>query len=315
MGRNMIDKNIVCIGGGTGLSTLLRGLKHYAEATAIVGMADSGGHSGRLRDELGILPPGDVRACLVALADDDKVPILRDLFSYRFANGSYSGASVGNLLLAALSDILGDFNQAVDAAQTLLDIKGHVIPVTLEKSDLLAELEDGTILFGEKAIDLPRSNGHMRIQRIWLQPKVEANPKAKQALVDADIITLGPGDLYTSILPNLYVSGITSAIKHSHAKLIYIANIMTKHGETDSFSVKEFVATLEDALEKPVSTVLYNTEQIPNELLSRYQQEKAEPVATTEKRENWIGFPMLSTASGLARHDSEKLAQALVSIL
>lgn len=311
----MKNKNIVCIGGGTGLSTLLRGLKHYCDPTAIVSMSDSGGHSGRLRDELGILPPGDIRACLVALADDDKVPLLRDLFNYRFANGSYSGASVGNLLLAALNDILGDFNQAVDSAHKLLDIKGHVIPVTLERSDLLAELEDGTILFGEKAIDLPRSNGHMRIQRIWLQPKIEANPSAKQALMEADVIMLGPGDLYTSILPNLYVGGITSAIKHSNAKLIFIANIMTKHGETDGFRVNDFVRIIESTLEKSIDAVLYNTELIPEEVREEYKQEKAEPVYVTEPPKEWVGMPMLGTAKGLARHDSEKLAEALLTII
>lgn len=195
------QKTVVCIGGGTGLSTLLRGLKEYCEPTAIVTMADSGGHSGMLRDELGVLPPGDVRACLVALTDDKKATLLRDLFNYRFINGSYTGANVGNLLLAALNDILGDFNQAVEAAHDLLGLKGHVVPVTLESCDLLAELYDGTILFGEKAIDLPRKNGHLPIKRVWLQPKVSINPRAKEALESAHAIVFGPGDLYTSILP------------------------------------------------------------------------------------------------------------------
>lgn len=311
----MTHKEIVCIGGGTGVSTLLRGIKRYLAPTAIVTMADSGGHSGRLRDELGVLPPGDVRSCLVALADDEKVPILRDLFNYRFENGSYSGASVGNLLLAALSDILGDFNQAVDAAHTLLDIKGSVVPVTLEKTDLLAELEDGTILFGEKAIDLPRHNGHLRIQRIWLQPQVEINPRAKEAIIKADVIVLGPGDLFTSILPNLYVGGVVSALNFSQAKIIYVANIMTKHGETDGFSVEKFVELIESTIKKSIDRVIYNTDIIPSDLLNRYHKTMAEPVKPLRDHEKWVGSSLLTTASGLARHDSEKLAETLMSIL
>lgn len=311
----MINKKIVCVGGGTGVSTLLRGLKRYVDPTAIVTMADSGGHSGRLRDELGVLPPGDVRACLVALADDDKVPLLRDLFNYRFENGSYSGASVGNLLLAALNNILGDFNQAVDAAHILLDIKGRVVPVTLESTDLLAELEDGTILFGEKAIDLPRHNSHLRIQRIWLQPNVEVNPVAKDAIINADVIVLGPGDLYTSILPNLYVGGVVSALNYSSAKIMYVANIMTKHGETDGFTVENFVTLIESTINRSIDRVIYNTDTIPSDLLDRYHQEMADPVKPTSEHEKWVGSSLLSTASGLARHDSEKLADVLIRLL
>ncbi len=305
------ENNIVCIGGGTGLSTLLRGLKHYCAPSAIVTMADSGGHSGQLRDELGVLPPGDVRACLVALADDDKATLLRDLFSYRFSNG----ASVGNLLLTALSDILGDFNQAVDAAHRLLDLKGSVIPVTLEPTDLLAELEDGTILFGEKAIDLPRKNGHLKISRVWLQPKVQANPLAKQALAEASAILLGPGDLYTSILPNLQVQGVAEAIKKSPAQLVYVANIMTKHGETDNFSVANFVRVLETYIGRSIDYVIYNNEPVPDALIAKYRKEKAIPVIADQLFAHWIGAPLLSTGGGLARHDSDKLAQALYNLI
>jgi uncharacterized cofD-like protein len=308
-------RKIVCIGGGTGLSTLLRGLKTYYEPTAIVTMADSGGHSGRLRDELGVLPPGDVRACLVALADDNKAKILRDLFSYRFLNGSHSGTNIGNLLLAALSDILGDFNQAVDAAHELLGLKGYVVPVTLEPTDLLAELKDGTILFGEKAIDLPRKNGEVGIKRIWLQPKVPANPRALQAIQEAAAIVFGPGDLYTSLLPNLYVDGVGLAIKQSKAKLIYVANIMTKHGETDNYCADDFVKVLESKIGRPIDYVLYNTEEIPSELLIQYEHEKAIPVRVKHQRDNWYGVPVLTTGGGLARHDSDQLAQALNQLI
>lgn len=306
---------VVCIGGGTGLSTLLRGLKKYYEPTAIVTMADSGGHSGRLRDELGMLPPGDVRACLVALADEDKTPLLRDLFNYRFLNGSYSGASVGNLLLAALNDLLGNFNKAVRAAHDLLGLKGNVIPVTLQPTDLLAELEDGTILFGEKTIDIPRANGHVRIRRVWLQPKVEANALAVKAIRKADVIIMGPGDLFTSLLPNLYVEGIREAVAQSPAKLLYVANIMTKYGETDHFAVKDFVTVVESHVSRKIDVVVYNTEKIPNNLRARYVKEKADPVVAETKEPHWYGVSLLSTAGNLARHDSEKLATVLHKLI
>ncbi len=309
--RKPKQKQVVCIGGGTGLSTLLRGLKNYCEPTAIVTMADSGGHSGLLRDELGVLPPGDVRACLVALVDEDKATLLRDLFNYRFLNGSYAGANVGNLLLAALTDILGDFNKGVEAAHDLLGMKGRVLPVTLESCDLLAELHDGTILFGEKAIDIPRNNGHLPIKRVWLQPKVKANPLVINALQSADVIVFGPGDLYTSILPNLYVEGVREAITKSRAKRVYIANIMTKHGETDNFTVNEFVSLLEAEIGKPFYSVIYNKKHIPARLLEMYKGEQAVPVKVVDAKQSWEGVDVLSVAGDLARHDSKKLAKVV----
>ncbi len=311
----MKQKRVVCIGGGTGLSTLLRGLKKYCTPTAVVTMADSGGHSGQLRDELGVLPPGDIRSCLVALANDEKTPILRDLFNYRFLNGSYSGASVGNLLLAALNDILGDFDKAVTAAHDLLGLKGKVVPVTTESTDLLAELVDGTILFGEKAIDLPRKNGHVQIKRVWLQPQVNANKVASKALERADAIMFGPGDLYTSILPNLYVQGIREAIGQSNGKIIFITNIMTKHGETDGFSVENFTQVLEEHLPRPVDFVVYNTQPVPQPLLKSYEQERANQVIAVQPKPHWHGAEVLSTAGDLARHDSEKLAAVLNQLI
>lgn len=308
-------KKVVCIGGGTGLSTLLRGIKKYCEPAAIVSMADSGGHSGKLRDEFGMLPPGDVRACLVALADDDKAQLLRDLFNYRFAEGSYSGANVGNLLLTALNDILGDFNKAVEAAHDLLGLKGMVVPVTLESTDLLAELEDGTILFGEKTIDLPRKNGHLKLRRIWLQPKVPSNPKALELIRTADVIILSPGDLYTSILPNLLVDGMREAISMSSAELVYISNIMTKHGETDDFTVEDFVMTLERHIDRPLDMVIYNTHKVPAPLVKKYELEHAIPVVAEHPLPYWQGVDLLSTAGSLARHNSKGLAKALAPLI
>lgn len=308
-------KNVVCIGGGTGLSTLLRGIKKYCAPTAIVTMADSGGHSGKLRDEFGILPPGDVRACLVALADEEKSLLLRDLFNYRFMAGSYSGANIGNLLLTALNDILGNFNKAVEAAQDLLGLQGNVVPVTLEPTDLLAELEDGTILFGEKTIDLPRKNGYLKIKRVWLQPRVAVNPKAVEHICKADLIIFSPGDLYTSILPNLYADGMLQAIQESQAKLVYVANIMTKHGETDGYAVEDFVRVLEQHLPRPIDTVIYNTQEVPTALVAKYEHEHSDPVVLRSEHADWIGEPLLSTAGNLARHNSTKLARVLAKLI
>ncbi len=310
------QKKIVAIGGGTGNFAVLSGLKKYPHhVSAIVSMADSGGHSGRLRDELGVLPPGDVRACLVALADDEKAPIVRDLFNYRFESGSQKGASVGNLLLTALTDILGDFNKAVRAAHQLLDIKGQVIPVTLDRADLLAELEDGTILFGETSIDVPGEGARLPIKRVWLQPKPKANPEAIAAILGADLVVLGPGDLYTSIMPNLCIPEIADALRNTSGLLVGNVNIMTKHGETDGFLVEDFVRTIELAIGKPLDVVLYNNKKIPEPLLRKYRKEKALPVKVHTPASHWRGLDLLSVAGGLARHDSDKLARAIIALI
>ena len=309
-------KKIVVIGGGTGNFTVLTGLKKLpVDVSAIVSMSDSGGHSGKLRDELGILPPGDVRACLIALADDEKAQLVRDLFNYRFHGGTHDGASVGNLMLSAMSDFLGGFGAAVEAAHKLLDLKGRVIPVTLDKADLLAELADGTILFGEMSIDLPRKNGHLAIRRVWLQPKPAANPEAIAAIRSADLIVLGPGDLYTSIMPNLCIGAIADAIKSAPGKLVGNVNIMTKHGETDGFDVGDFVTALETAIGRPLDVVLYNNKKIPESLARKYRKEKATAPRARAPKSNWVGADLLSVAGGLARHDSDKLAEAIVSLL
>ncbi|MES2953249.1 MAG: gluconeogenesis factor YvcK family protein [Patescibacteria group bacterium] len=309
-------KKVVIVGGGTGNFTALSGLKKYpVDLAAIVSMSDSGGHSGKLRDELGVLPPGDVRACLVALADDDKAKLVRDLFNYRFESGTHSGASVGNLLLAALADILGDFNKAVLAAQELLDIKGRVIPSTLERVDLLAELLDGTILFGETAIDLPRQTSGVPVKRVWLQPKPEGNPEAVRAILEADLVAFGPGDLYTSIMPNLCIPDLLGALGATKATLVGNVNIMTKFGETNGYGVEDFVQVLERALGRELDVILFNTAKIPAKLLKKYKGDNAGPVEVAMPLPHWRGLDLLSTAGEFARHDSDKLARALIALL
>lgn len=294
------------------MSTLLRGLKRYTNPTAIVTMADSGGHSGQLRDELGILPPGDVRSCLVALVDDKRETVMRDLFNYRFTNGSHNGTSVGNLLLAALADMHNGFGPAVEIAHDILRVNGRVVPVTLDPVDLLAELEDGTILFGEKTIDLPRAHTYQKIKRVWLQPKPVANPEAVNALALADVVIFGPGDLYTSIIPNLQVRGVQEALAISKAKFIYVANIMTKYSETHDFGIADFVAALEIHVPRPIDRVIYNSKPVPKRLVEQYAKDRAFQVQATSPRAHWWGSDVLSTSGKLARHDSAKLAKAII---
>ena len=221
-------KKIVTIGGGAGSFTVLKGLKKYPIAiTAIVTTFDSGGSSGLLRDEFGILPPGDVRRCLVALSEEEK--ILRRLFMFRFEKkSSLQGHSFGNLFLTALSSIFKDDNLAIEKAGELLNINGKVLPVSLSKSHLCATLEDGTIIEGETNIDIPKHDSESKIKKIFLEPKAKLNSKARKAIMEADIIVVGPGDLYTSIIPNFLVGGMLEAMKKTKAKKIYIANLMTK---------------------------------------------------------------------------------------
>ena len=309
-------KKVVVIGGGTGNFGVLSGLKKYPiDLSAIVSMSDSGGHSGKLRDELGVLPPGDVRGCLVALADDDKAKMVRDLFNYRFEQGSQRGVSMGNLLITALSDLLGGFDKGVKAAHTLLDLKGRVIPVSLEKAHLLAELVDGTILFGETSIDIPEAENRAKISRVWLQPRVKTNPEAVKAVREADAIIFGPGDLYTSIMPNLYTKGLVEAIEKSKAALIGNINIMTKHGETDGFAVPDFVEVLEKILPRSLDHVVYNTKRISPAILRRYKKEKAYPVDVHGAKKEWVGTDLVSTEDDRIRHHPDKIAGVIARIL
>ena len=239
------DKKIVVIGGGTGVFTMLTGLRRYFNnLTAVVTMADDGGSTGILREEFGILPPGDVRRSLVALARTDN-EVLAHLFNYRFQEGSgLSGHSFGNLMLTALERITGSFDGAIKEASRILAVQGQVLPVTLKKGNLYAELEDGAIIKGETNIDIPKHDGNLKIKKVWLKPKVSANAEALEAIMKADAVIIGPGDLYTSIVPNLLVDGVVKALNKTKAKKIYFVNLMTKFGETNGFKASDFVKTL-----------------------------------------------------------------------
>jgi len=313
-------KKIVVIGGGTGVFTVLTGLKNYPfHLSAIVTTADDGGSSGILREEFGILPPGDIRRVLVALSSNS--PVLANLFNYRFENGTgLKGHSFGNLFLIALEKITGDFNQAVKEASKILGIKGKVIPVSLDYTRLFARLENDFLVVGESNIDVPKHDGSLFIEEVFLNPEPKANKEAIKAIKEADVIIAGPGDLYTSIIPNFLVKGIKEAIKKSRAKKVYICNTMTKYGETNKFTAEDFFATLEKYLGKGViDYFLVNIEKPKNCYLGKYNKEKAELVKYDKKILNsWkkpkVIFARLLRQGPLLRHDSKKLAKVISNI-
>lgn len=325
---NRIRKHIVVMGGGTGSFAMLSGLRdsgHYI--SAIVTMSDNGGSSGLLRDELGVLPPGDVRQCLVALSRAQKA--LRELFTHRFSQGSLKGHTVGNLFLAGLEDMTGSFEKAVKTAADVLQIQGQVIPATLSPVNLVAFLENGKRIFGETNIDIPKHDGELRIKKLLLEPKAAANPAALKSIAQADYIIIGPGDLYTSIIPNLLVGGIPEAINASKAKKIYVCSIMTKFGETNNFSASDFFRAIQYYITK-IDYFVLNKEKPLQKFLSIYKKEHAEPVRIDQQKVKalptraiygkFLSSHLLARASGhanssLIRHDSKKIAQALLNII
>lgn len=314
-------KKVVVIGGGTGVFTVLVGLKDFPyNLSAIVSIADDGGSSRVLREDFGILPPGDIRRALIALSSTS--PLLTKLFSYRFKDGnSLKGHSFGNLFLTALERITGDFSKAIKEAGKILNIKGEVIPVSLENARLFAQLGNGYLVVGETNIDIPKHDPNLKIEKVFLNPRIPANPKAIKAIKEADAIILGPGDLYSSIVPNLLVDGIPQAIKRSKAKKIYVCNIMTKYGETNNFTVEDFCKAIEKYLGRNViDYVVVNTEKISQKSLKKYSEEKAQPVELKderffkERKYNLIKASLLRKTKFL-RHDPQKLAKILADII
>jgi len=317
-----VSERIVVVGGGTGLFTALSGLRRYdVDLTAVVTMADSGGSAGRLRDEFGFLPAGDVRRCLVALAADDQVGmLLRQLFEYRFERGEgLTGHSFGNLLLTALTDLTGGIDRAIIEAAHLLRIKGQVLPVTLSHSHLYAELTDGEIIAGEAAIDARRDS--VPIERVYLDPPAEATPEAIAAIKSADLVVLGPGDLYTSLLPTLLVAGIREAMGTSRALTVYVCNVMTKHGETDGYAASDFLRVITRYLGEGTlgAALLSYYESLPRDVQARYQAARSVPVSIDLERcyeyaPRLMVRPM-AAAGTLVRHDADRLADALLALL
>lgn len=314
------DHHIVCIGGGTGLSTMLRGLKAYTDnLTAIVTVADNGGGSGILRREMNILPPGDIRNCILALAETES--LMNQVLGYRFTEGSLEGQNLGNLFIAALNNILGSFELAVEKFNEVLAVKGRVLPVTVENIQLCALFDDGTITTGETEIVDQSKMKSKAIQKMYLEPdSPKAYDKAVQALKTADTIVLGPGSLYTSIIPNLLVCGIGDAIKQSTAKVVYVSNIMTQPGETDHYTLKKHIDVIEEYLGKGiVNYIIVNDKEIDEEILFLYEEDGAQQVVvdliSNESRTVVrSSLAKINTEDCYIRHNSEELAKVIINL-
>ncbi len=328
-------KNVLIIGGGTGTHTVLRGLKRYTDSInlkAIVTMADSGGSTGRLRDEFGFLPVGDARMALVALARDggEYDHILRKLFLYRFHKGNgLSGHTFGNLLLVALTDILGSEESAIHAASTILASSGEVIPVTADKVNLKAVYDDGRVVVGEHEIDIGLgSETGSKIQHISLEPAARPNARALAAIAEADLIVLGPGDLYTSILAACIVDGVAYALRHTRAHIAYVSNLMTRNAQTNTMGTREHVAELGRYIGRSPNSVLVNTAPFREDLIALYREENEHPVThnLTDSSLNIITGDFLASENivrekgdvvrrSLIRHDPEKLARGIMRLI
>jgi len=314
------SRKVVAIGGGTGLFPVLSALGNYFESpTAIITMADDGGSTGILREEFEMLPPGDVRRAIVALGHSDDL-LLPKLMEYRFKEGAgLSGHAFGNLLLAALTRITGSFEEAIAEAGRILNTEGDIIPVTLNLSKLIGELEDGTVIKGETNIDIPREPRRAKIKKVWLEPKAKANPRALKAIGDADLVIIGPGDLYTSLIPNLLVDGIGKALANTKAKVLYIVNCMTKEGETNGFAASAFLGAISSYL--PAGTIDYvaiNTTKPAAARLKPYAEEHSWQVEVDEKSFGTNPLPLyadLLLDKGLMRYDTEKLATLIKLIV
>ncbi|HSX28133.1 MAG TPA: gluconeogenesis factor YvcK family protein [Candidatus Saccharimonadales bacterium] len=324
---------IVVIGGGTGSFALLSGLKHYTkELTALVNMVDDGGSTGTLRDELGVLPPGDARQCLVALSHSPKV---RDLFNYRFEEGALRGHAFGNLFLTALEKLTGSFAEAIETASDVLCVEGRVVPATLDDVRLKMSWPDTQmVLSGERVIDTEQFAHDPRQAALSLVPAARANPVGLQAIADADMVVLAPGDLYTSLGPVLVAKGYQEALANTKAKIVYVCNLVTKKGQTDGFTISDHAAEIERFAGSPIIDVLlYNQSEPQQKLLAKYAKEGEywvtadKPTLAAQRYRSIAGNflsdtlpPKASKADPLARqrtlirHDPIKIAKALMKL-
>jgi len=308
---------VVAIGGGTGLSILLSGLKEYtSNITAIVTVADDGGSSGRLRQQFDILPPGDIRNCLVALADAPG--LMRDLFQFRFTTDSeLGGHSFGNLFITAMTQVTGDFEKAIKEVSKVLALRGQVIPSTLTNVVLVAEHKNGTITEGEHKIPQAR----LPINKVRLKPEVKtATPEALKAIQEAQIIILGPGSLYTSIIPNLLIKEITEAIAASSAIKVYVCNAMTQPGETDGFKASDHIkALISHSHPRIMDYCILSTGQVPDHVARRYAKQSAHPVDNDMKTIEGLGYRVIedefTVSEDVIRHDPLKLAKIILGFL
>lgn len=309
------------IGGGTGLSNMLRGLKYYtSNITAVVTVADDGGGSGALREDLGILAPGDIRNCILALSDTE--PLLEELLQYRFTDGRLKNQSFGNLFLAAMNGISDNFEDAVKKMGSVLAVTGKVLPVTLDNVTLKAKLKNGTIAEGESNIPKVVIQSCSPIERMYIEPaNARAVQEAVDAIMEADAVVLGPGSLYTSLIPNLLVKDIANAVKKTEAAKIYVANIMTQRGETDNYSVADHIkAIYRHAGKDIIDYAIVNLGRLDEDLESKYMNEASKLVVYDEKRVKdlnveVIGGDFIKANKKYIRHDAEKLASILIETI
>lgn len=318
------DYKVVVIGGGTGLSVLLRGLKEYtSNITAIVTVADDGGGSGVLREDLGMLPPGDIRACLIALANTE--PTMEKLLQFRFKEGNLKGQSFGNLFIAAMDGIYGNFEMAIKETSNVLRITGKVLPVTLDNVSLIAYLDDGSIVEGESKIPLVVREKGAKIIKMAMYPELSYPlEEALKSIQEADLIVLGPGSLYTSVIPNLLVKNMIEHINKAKAPVAYICNVMTQPGETDTYGVIDHVeAILRHTHEGFIDYVVANTERVPKEVLEKYSHDGAVPVCPIkgEDRElkkrkiKLIEDKLIDVKKDYIRHDNILLSKILMDLI
>lgn len=314
---------IVAIGGGTGLSVLLRGLKeHTSNITAIVTVADDGGGSGMLREDLGMLPPGDIRSCILALANTE--PTMEKLLQYRFSEGILKGQNFGNLFIAAMNSIYGSFEMAIRETSNVLAVTGKVLPMTLEKVKLCAILENGCVVEGESGIPSKTKEVGSKIDCMYMKPKTSFPlEEAIEAIKEADLIVLGPGSLYTSIIPNLLVNNIVNTIHSSDAAKVYICNVMTQPGETDEFSLSDHVsAILKHSKEGFLDYVIGNTEEIPEDILNKYTIDGSSPVLVSKEDEEFLNSKniklikdkLINIKKDYIRHDNSGLSKLIMKI-
>ena len=305
---------VVTIGGGTGLSVLLRGLKKYPlEITAVVTVADDGGSSGKIRSDMNIPSPGDIRNVIAALSDVE--PYLEKMFQYRFDSGEVKGHPVGNLMIAAMTDIHGDFSTAVKVMSRILNVRGTVLPTTNDIATLNAVLSDGEIIRGESSIT--KAGGV--IDHVYITPsRVKPNEDVLKAIEEADYIIMGPGSLYTSIIPNLVISKVSEKIRESNAKKIYVCNVMTQHGETDNYTVSDHIVAINKHVEENIfDLVIANSREFDDSILSKYHKEKQEPVKIDQEKIEELGIKLIKNDdvgivdNNTIRHNADKVSELI----
>ena len=305
---------VVTIGGGTGLSVLLRGLKKYPlEITAVVTVADDGGSSGKIRSDMNIPSPGDIRNVIAALSDVE--PYLEKMFQYRFDSGEVKGHPVGNLMIAAMTDIHGDFSTAVKVMSRILNVRGTVLPTTNDIATLNAVLSDGEIIRGESSIT--KAGGV--IDHVYITPsRVKPNEDVLKAIEEADYIIMGPGSLYTSIIPNLVISKVSEKIRESNAKKIYVCNVMTQHGETDNYTVSDQIVAINKHVEENIfDLVIANSREFDDSILSKYHKEKQEPVKIDQEKIKELGIKLIKNNdvgivdNNTIRHNADKVSELI----